>query len=231
MPVILSLDVATVTGYALFDTECTYSQIKLGKFRCEGKEIWEKAASLRENIREIRKANNRIDYGIVEMPLTISPQYQKKEREDFASGVDDANRGDGDAFIARISTAIQRHGLASREVADVIGETFASPTINSMTTAQLNWLAGTAQTTLLGMGIPVEYTRSQSWQSIIPKEIRNAMKKQNGRRDTKAAVRVYCDRLGIIGGDENARDAAMMGIWCSLRSQMFKEATKERALL
>jgi hypothetical protein len=231
MSVILALDVATVTGWSLFDTETTYSQIKLGKFRCEGKEIWEKAASLRDNIREIRKAHNRIDFGVIEMPLTISPQYQKKEREDFASGADQANRGDGAAFIERISTAIQRHGLASREVADVIGETFASPTINSMTTAQLNWLAGVAQTTLLGMGIPVEIVRAQSWQAVIPKEIRNAMKKGNGRRDTKAAVRVYCDRLGIIGGDENARDAAMIGIWCSLKSQMFKEATKERTLL
>lgn len=230
MSVILSLDVATLTGHALIDTETTYSQIRLGKFKLSG-EVWEKAAQLRNELREIRRRNNRIDYAVIEMPLTVSPQYQKKSKEDLASGVDQQNREDASVFMKRLQSAIDKGGLAGYDVANIIGEYFSSPTINSTTTTQLNWLVGAAQATLQGMGIEVEIVRAQSWQAIIPKEIRDAIRKPNGKRDTKGAVRVYCDRLQIVGGNEDSRDAAIMGIWCQLRSTQFKAFQNQGALV
>jgi len=43
---ILGLDVATTTGYALYDPAAPVSAIKAGKFRCAGDNAEEKAASL-----------------------------------------------------------------------------------------------------------------------------------------------------------------------------------------
>lgn len=225
---ILSLDIATESGVAVIDDEDTPSATRLWHFRAHGVEPEEKAASMRESIRAIKKDYNDLRYAVIELPLMMTPSYDKKQKADLATGTAQDQVALGRQMLARMTTVVERGGLNSTDMRAIIDDYFADEkTINPKTTALLNWLAGAAQITCMGMGLEVEFVRSQTWRTIMPKQIKDM------KIDRKEKVRIYCDQLGIIGGDNNARDAAIMGHWCIRKSQkfkMFKQAVEQQNL-
>jgi hypothetical protein len=224
MTVILSLDLASDCGFAIIDTDKTYSQIELGHRKFAG-EPWEKSEQARSFVRELKKKYD-FRYAAIEMPFTIAPQYQKKKQTDLVGETDRDAFKEALSFVDRLKAEVQRGGsLDTPGVQSLIQGAFGSErTINPKTMAQLNWLAGAVQVAVMGCGCEYEYIRPQTWMSIIPPDI----KKTNG--NTKNKVRLLCDRWGIVGGDENARDAAVQGVWCRLKSQKFKQFNQETLL-
>lgn len=235
MTKILGLDVATTTGFSIYDTENTPSSIILGHKHFKADEIWGKAAGLRLWIRELRK-EYLPDYVIIERPMGISPQYDKKVKADLLTGTLQDQVAAGRSMLDRLSVAIERGGIGATDARAIVSEYFGdAKTINSNTTAQLNWLLGTVQATVEGMGLPWEIVSATTWRTILPKDIRDA--KFHGmakEKVTKEKIRVFCDRLRIIGGNEDARDAAIMAYYCARKSQNFKmflnQSEKELAL-
>jgi len=212
---ILPLDVATEVGWAMLDTQTPPSGWPIGHFRCIGKEPWEKSQSLRSGIRDVIKIHGKPDVAIIEMPLQIAPQYKRKPKEDMIGGNIQDRQHLASVMADRLVTAIKRGGLEGDETQDLVKEIWGSEsTMNSKTIAQLNWLGGAAQAVCEGMGIPFQFVGPRTWQTIIPKEIRGG---------TKERVRQYCDQLRILGGDNNARDAAIIGVWAWKKSQLVKQ--------
>lgn len=212
---ILPLDIATEAGWSFFNTEDPPSAMPIGHFRCHGDGPSAKGSSLRGGLRTIIGKYGKPDVAIIEMPLQIAPQYTRSAKEDLVGGNVKDPIQVAEVMMERLTTAVMRGGLDSREVGELVKEIWGSEkTMNSKTIAQLNWLGGAAQAVLEGMGIPFEFVGARTWQTIIPKEIKGKPKER---------VRQYCDQLRIVGGDENARDAAVIGIWAWKKSQLVKQ--------
>lgn len=96
---------------------------------------------------------------------------------------------------------------------DMFGEEEEATTINAKTILQLNRIAGAVQCVIEGFRIPCEEVRPMTWQAVIPKHIKGPTKKR---------VKLWCDLLGVIGKNEDARDAAVIAIWAAGRSQELK---------
>lgn len=221
---ILPLDVATEVGWSMVDTDEPPSGWPLGHFRCDGKEPWEKSSSLRAGLREVIKKHGKPDIAIIEMPLQVAPQYSRKPKEDLIGGNIQDKQHLALATMDRLMTAVQRCGLEGDETQDLVKEIWGSErTMNSKTIAQLNWLGGAAQAVLEGMWIPYQFVGPRTWQTVIPKEIRGG---------TKERVRQYADQLRIVGGNQDAKDAAIIGVWAWKKSQIVKQMmnTQERML-
>lgn len=96
---------------------------------------------------------------------------------------------------------------------NMLGEEETSTTINAGTILQLNRISGAVQCVIEGLRIPCEEVRPMTWQAVIPKNIKGG---------TKDRVRQFCDALGIIGKNADARDAAVIALWAAGRSQVLK---------
>jgi Holliday junction resolvasome RuvABC endonuclease subunit len=76
---ILALDIATKTGWALYDTEQGPSAIESGAVTFEGAGAFEKVLDVRRKLpRLIRE--KKPDFCAIEAPLAIIPQFSKKRR-------------------------------------------------------------------------------------------------------------------------------------------------------
>ena len=96
---------------------------------------------------------------------------------------------------------------------DLAGDT-ETTTINAGTILQLNRISGAVQAVIEGFRIPCEEVRAQTWQSIIPKNIR--------ADNPKKRAALFCDMLNIVGKNNDARDAAVIALWAAGRSQELK---------
>jgi predicted nuclease with RNAse H fold len=77
---IMALDVASVTGWALYDTDRPPSAIICGSFRCDGKTAFDKVSSMRAKLPlVIRK--HRPGFVAIEAPLTFIKQHKAKKRD------------------------------------------------------------------------------------------------------------------------------------------------------
>jgi predicted nuclease with RNAse H fold len=77
---VMGLDVASVTGWALHDTDRPPSAIICGSFRCDGKTAFDKVSSMRAKLPlVIRK--HRPDFVAIEAPLTFIKQHKTKKRD------------------------------------------------------------------------------------------------------------------------------------------------------
>ncbi|GAB4351463.1 MAG: hypothetical protein Kow0026_08560 [Oricola sp.] len=91
---ILALDVATRTGYALYDTDRPPSAIFTGHFICDGKGPFEKVASMRHKLPGILR-KQKPDFVAIERPLDRIIQFKKTRRdllgeEEVASSINPA---------------------------------------------------------------------------------------------------------------------------------------------
>lgn len=84
---ISTFDIATHSGWAIYDIRKKPSAIECGDFKCEGKGAFEKAASMRGHMVRLLKGWRSLDrvpdLAVIEAPLTIIPQHVKR-RADLA---------------------------------------------------------------------------------------------------------------------------------------------------
>lgn len=171
---ILTLDIASKTGWAFWDSSKPESSIEHGAVQFEGKTQWQKTESMRRQVPKLLKKYGP-DIIVIERPLTFIPQFKKKS-DDLAGEVE-------------------------------------TTTINAHTIMMLNHLAGAAQMITLGFNIPYVEVPPRTWQSVIPKRI-------DGK--PKERVKRFCDMLGIAGGNQDSRDAAVMAVWAKGHCQELK---------
>lgn len=210
---IISLDIATATGWSFRDCDETYSAMPCGARKLEG-EIMDKCSQLRSLIRELYR-EYKPNYFVWEAPLEVAPRYAKKEKRTLFTG-SDKSIASVDGLLDRLKVALIRHGPDSSEAKALKIEIFGEEmTMNSKTISQLNRLPGAAQATIEGLpGVAYEQVRSQTWQTIIPKKFVGG---------TKDRARQFCDSLNIIAKNEDARDACCIAIWCEKRSSHLKQ--------
>lgn len=79
---ILALDIATKTGWALYDTDRPPSAILTGHFVCEGRGAFEKVASMRRKLPGIVK-KQKPDFVAIEKPLDRIIQFKKTRKDLF----------------------------------------------------------------------------------------------------------------------------------------------------
>lgn len=79
---ILALDVATKTGWALYDTDRDYSSIVSGAMKFDGDTAFEKVADMRRKLPKLIR-EQRPDFCAIEAPLTIIPRFSKKKVNDL----------------------------------------------------------------------------------------------------------------------------------------------------
>lgn len=76
---ILALDVATKTGWAIYDTDYPPSAIVSGSLHFQGKTAFEKVADMRRKLPRLLR-ERRPDFCAIEMPLSIIPTFTKKTK-------------------------------------------------------------------------------------------------------------------------------------------------------
>lgn len=76
---VLGLDVATVTGWAVYDLDRPPSAIVSGSIRMEGDTAFDKVACLRHRLPKIIK-EHRPDFAAVESPMEFAPSFKKVKR-------------------------------------------------------------------------------------------------------------------------------------------------------
>ena len=77
---ILALDVATATGWALYDLDRPPSAIISGSIKFVGDSAFEKVADMRRKLPKLVR-EHKPDFCAIEAPLTIIPQYRKTKMD------------------------------------------------------------------------------------------------------------------------------------------------------
>jgi Holliday junction resolvasome RuvABC endonuclease subunit len=95
-----------------------------------------------------------------------------------------------------------------------------STTINSKTIALLNRLSGAAIMAVIGQNVPCVEVRPQTWQTIIPGELRGKPKQR---------AKAYCDMLRIVSPNMDSRDACVIALWAAGHCQELKMIERARA--
>jgi Holliday junction resolvasome RuvABC endonuclease subunit len=118
---ILALDVATKTGWALYDTDRPPSAIITGHFVCEGKGPFEKVASMRYKLPGILK-KQKPDFVAIERPLDRIIQFKKTRKdllgeEEVSSSINPATVIQLNQLKAAAQTIVMAFDIACCEVA------------------------------------------------------------------------------------------------------------------
>lgn len=108
----------------------------------------------------------------------------------------------------------------TKKTRTMFGEEEESSTINPGTIMQLNRLAGAAQICVSGQNIPCIEVAPRTWQRVIPDHFKGP---------PKARAKAFCDSLKIVGGNADARDAAVIAIWAAGHCQELKLLERARA--
>lgn len=166
--IILALDIATTTGFAVFDTDRPPSSMLSGSIKFIGSTAFEKIHDMRRKLPKLIR-QHQPEFVAIEAPLAFVPQFRKKTKTMF-------------------------------------GEEEETSTINPGTIMQLNRLSGAAQMVIQGQNLPCVEVRPQTWQRIIPANIKGPTKK-------RAAA--YCDMLKIVSPNMDSRDACIIALWAA----------------
>lgn len=122
MSMVLGLDVATVTGFAWYDTKASKSSVKTGLIKATGENAEEKAASLAIQLVAILKVE-RPDFVAIEQPMRNIKSF-RKTKTDLAGVKDEATIN---------PNALQLEGLVCAAVAIVSAYRISWETIPSAT--------------------------------------------------------------------------------------------------
>jgi hypothetical protein len=186
---ILGLDIATKTGWAIYDDSQPLTakghvtnRIEMGTVHLRGGNADEQIQFMHDDLYPIIQ-NAEPDWMVIEQPLNWIKNYSKK-------GYDLAGQIKG-----------------------------SGP--NAKTVMTLNRLYGAA--VIMGIiqcGTKVLTVQPQSWQAMMGTRaqndaIRYYLDDKGKRHDgsMKRVVKHYCSLIGIEGGDDNARDAAVIALW------------------
>ncbi|GGB00300.1 hypothetical protein GCM10011491_30610 [Brucella endophytica] len=111
MPVILGLDIATVTGFALYDTEASLSSIKTGLIKADGIDAEQKAASIAlqmvKLIASTKGADGQIgiDFIGIEQPMRNVVSF-KKTKQTLAGPVEEQTINPNALQLSSLSGAV-----------------------------------------------------------------------------------------------------------------------------
>lgn len=86
---ILALDIATTTGWAVYDTARDVSAIRAGAFKVQGDEFEHKAADMGLSFARVVK-DHRPDFVAIERPRRDVQQHEKKGKQTTFHGMQDA---------------------------------------------------------------------------------------------------------------------------------------------
>ena len=112
--IILGLDIATVTGWAIYDTDKSPSAIRSGSFKLVGDTAFEKVVDMRARLpRLIRE--EKPQFAAVEAPLEFAPQF-KKVRKDMLGEKEEAGT------TINTKTIAQLNRLSGAAIMAVIGQ-------------------------------------------------------------------------------------------------------------
>lgn len=104
--IIMALDVATKTGWAVYDTDRPQSSILTGSFRCEGKSAFEKVCSLRQKLPAILR-KHAPEFVAIEAPLDHVPRFKKKTNDLLGEGVQETTINAGTILqLSRLNGAV-----------------------------------------------------------------------------------------------------------------------------
>lgn len=82
---VLALDVATVVGWAVYDTDRPPSAIISGSFRVIGETPFLRVRDMRSKLPPIIK-EHRPDFAVIEAPMEVAPRFAKKGKADLLGG-------------------------------------------------------------------------------------------------------------------------------------------------
>jgi hypothetical protein len=179
---VLGLDVATKTGWAVYDLKRPVSAIRAGSFTCIGDTVFDMLWDMRTKLPPILR-EHAPDFVAIEAPLEHAPKFKKM-------------------------------------VKTLYGEEEVEASMSVATIAMTNRLCGCAAGIVMGLNIPSVEVRAQTWQSkTIPKSIVGPPKKR---------VSLFCTAMKIAGGNADARDAALIALWCAGHCQELKTIQNAR---
>lgn len=211
--VILGLDLATTSGWAVRYSWRDPSAIKCGVFYVgkndAGEEVsWEEKYALAANHVYKLLREHKPDFVCIEQPEHNIRKFGKKETG--AKGVD---IGAVKAFIGRLSAVMFKHGLHSAQAAQVVAG-IGGGTSNS-NQMQLSGIVGAVVGVCMNMGTPYGTIGSRSWHSIY---YRNGTKPADGK-DWKDIAIETCEleHIPLPSTKKDQRDAAeavgIAGCW------------------
>lgn len=230
MALILGLDIAITTGWAIYDTDKTPSAIVSGSFRAGGKD-----ADLTERLLEIRRQvpklirEYRPSFAAIEEPLTVIPRYKKKPRKGLIDEPKPKSIDGGKVFILlRKGMNVQQIASHLDATADDIISAIQPAGMNPKAMMVLSELAGGATVAVQGHNVPCVQVRAQTWQTVIPSNIKAQFR---GEGATKKWVKAYCDALRIVSPNMDSRDACIIALWAAGHWQALKlvQRTREAA--
>lgn len=149
---ILSLDVATNTGWAVFDHNDTPSSIACGSLHFDGDGPLQKIKDIRNKLPAIFK-QYQPEFVVMEAPLQVITRFEKKQPKDLFAGADAPHSANGKA--------------PKKEM-----------TMNPKTVFVLNRLHGAVQMIAEGFRVPVVEVAPLSWQAIIPDKYKGSTKER-----------------------------------------------------
>ena len=76
MALILGLDIATTTGWAIYDTDKTPSAIVSGSFKLQGATPFERVRYMRSHLPRLIK-EYRPNFAAIEAPMEIAPRFTR----------------------------------------------------------------------------------------------------------------------------------------------------------
>lgn len=88
MTLILALDIASTTGWALYDTDLPPSAMQSGSMKFLGQSAHEKVADMRRKLPRLIK-EHRPDFVVYEAPLEVAPRFVKKGKTNLLGDADE----------------------------------------------------------------------------------------------------------------------------------------------
>lgn len=106
--------------------------------------------------------------------------------------------------------------FAKETVHPLTGEKRTTETVSAKGSLISTGLTYATTMCVAGYNLPFTWIRAQTWRKVIPMSVRR------GAKDNKAAVKAFCDMLGISGGNEHSRDAATLAFYAAGHLQEVK---------
>lgn len=194
--IVLGVDAASGFAIAAYDTSKPVSAIETDSIHLEGS-IADKLTQIRQYLPPIIKRYGPV-FAAVEAPMNFMPGHAAGKKV---------------AVMKARAQAGLLAGVDPNAIADSGGGGMTPDIISD-----LGQIAGAAYMALLCWNVRAIQVRAQSWQTLIPKNIKAQF---SGDGATKKRAKAFCDSLRIVAGNEHKRDAALISIWCAGEAKRF----------
>lgn len=155
--IIMGLDLATTSGWAVRDSEKHRSTILCGTFTVKEYD-WEEKYPVAGNLFYRLLKEHNPHFVAIERPEHGVRQFKKKDDES-------KQRHETEKALAHLSAVIRRHGINSDEAQTALGVYHKNPTINP-NALQLTGIAGAVTAICMMLNIPFGTIAATSWRPI-----------------------------------------------------------------